>query len=112
MPKSPERIQFLTDVFTTALEGGIGYWSECSYYRWENEQRAVIEDIEDERKEYTITLDTIAKGIGVIVKGDHVYQDLKNLIRNGSLDNDASDIDAEGADCIVQAGLFGRVIYG
>jgi hypothetical protein len=31
---SPQRKQFLLDLFTTALEGGIGYWSECSKYHW------------------------------------------------------------------------------
>ena len=29
-----KRKQFLCDVFTTALEGGIGYWSSCSVYHW------------------------------------------------------------------------------
>lgn len=31
---SKEHKEFLHGVFTTALEGGIGYWSECSTYRW------------------------------------------------------------------------------
>jgi hypothetical protein len=25
------------DIFTTALEGGIGYWSECTDYHWSND---------------------------------------------------------------------------
>ena len=36
--KNPERtelrLEFLHGVFTTALEGGIGYWSVCDEYRW------------------------------------------------------------------------------
>lgn len=28
------RKHFLHGIFTTALEGGIGYWSECSKYHW------------------------------------------------------------------------------
>ena len=31
------RKAFLHGVFTTALEGGIGYWSECSDYHWCND---------------------------------------------------------------------------
>lgn len=31
---SEQRRKFLIDVFTTALEGGIGYWSTCSVYHW------------------------------------------------------------------------------
>lgn len=29
-----ERKEFLHGIFTTALEGGIGYWSACSDYHW------------------------------------------------------------------------------
>jgi hypothetical protein len=29
-----EHKSYLLDLFTTALEGGIGYWSECSKYHW------------------------------------------------------------------------------
>ena len=31
---STGRKTFLHTMFTTAMEGGIGYWSECSSYRW------------------------------------------------------------------------------
>lgn len=33
--RTREQAEFLHDVFTTALEGGIGYWSQCSdYHIW------------------------------------------------------------------------------
>lgn len=32
--RTPERAQFLADIITTAVEGGIGYWSTVSVYRW------------------------------------------------------------------------------
>lgn len=32
--RTPERAEFLSDVLTTAVEGGIGYWSSVSDYRW------------------------------------------------------------------------------
>lgn len=32
--RTEKRKQFLHNVFTTALEGGIGYWSACEEYHW------------------------------------------------------------------------------
>lgn len=34
---STARDQYLLDIFTTALEGGIGYWSQCTDYHWCND---------------------------------------------------------------------------
>ena len=49
MTRSEERTQFLADVITIALEGGVGYWSEAHEYRWNcllpGDTRAVIRDI-------------------------------------------------------------------
>lgn len=42
--KNPERtelrLEFLHGIFTTALEGGIGYWSVCDEYHWSNKADA------------------------------------------------------------------------
>ncbi|WP_338857907.1 hypothetical protein WDY80_24485 (plasmid) [Gordonia hongkongensis] len=57
--RTATRTAFLTDVYTCALEGGIGYWATCSSYRWSNDPRATIEDIAGDPHE--ITLDTIAR---------------------------------------------------
>lgn len=32
--RTEERLEFLHGIFTTALEGGIGYWSVCDTYHW------------------------------------------------------------------------------
>ena len=34
---SDRRKKFLLDIFNTALEGGIGYWSAASVYHWSND---------------------------------------------------------------------------
>lgn len=39
--KKTEREQFLDDVITTALEGGIGYWSMCETYTWGDDKPTV-----------------------------------------------------------------------
>lgn len=75
------RKEFLHSMFTTALEGGIGYWSACRTYHWSlngdgtNEDldgfHAVIEPSEDEwgvwdderdRQALTINLDVMHTG--------------------------------------------------
>lgn len=62
---------------------------------------------------YRLDIDAVAKGIGLIVRGEvGVRSDLKALIAQASRENDAGDIDAEGADVIVQAALLGGVVYG
>ena len=37
MPTTLARHHFVADIFTTALEGGIGYWSQCTDYHWCND---------------------------------------------------------------------------
>lgn len=34
--RSAERQEFLADIITTAVEGGINYWSQVSDYRWQS----------------------------------------------------------------------------
>ena len=40
-----EHKAFLHGLFTTALEGGIGYWSACSKYRWSEDSEGLFSDI-------------------------------------------------------------------
>jgi len=84
--RSDERQQFLADVFTIGLEGGIGYWSEATRYKWEqvdtfnavilpisgeNEVDGVpawgIWDDDDERETAPLRIDAdvIARGLGL-----------------------------------------------
>lgn len=115
--RTDTRKQFLQDVFVTALEGGIGYWSEASHYHLSTPERAdfyaVVDDTEDEDKTYVIDADVIVRGINRILLGVvRIRSDLFDAVRLGNRDNDGGEIDADGADCIVQAGLFEEVRYG
>lgn len=138
--KSPERIQFLTDVLITAVEGGIGYWSQVSDYNFSAEdpaERGVLVYIpkeEVDRADYRIdpvtdsiqswgetieafrvrvTLDDLARGLGVITRGEtSVHSDYVGAIFAASVANDAGDLDSYDADMIFQAAIFGDVIYG
>lgn len=114
----PERLEFLSDIVTTAIEGGIGYWSECQKYQWRNQPAsAEIKDLEGEDPADWVLLDvyTVDCGIATIlgsVKSVEISEGRVKQIAAASAVNDGGAIDAELADCIVQAALFGKVVYG
>ena len=123
-----ERKQFLFDVFVTALEGGIGYWSRASQYHiWKNRDTceedlngfyAVIHEWDEDAAKYEteshkIDIATIQKGIRKIVNDEVELADtLIHIIKQANRKNDAGEIDSDLADCVVQIGLFDRLIYG
>lgn len=144
MPKTltRERQQFLFDVFVTALEGGINYWSHCLTYKWikdgadpdgemdeitdlEGFYAEIVDDADDAEgsgKAYRIDAKVIQKGLGVVRRmtddpltgssSEGLHKTYRGLVLVADHQNDASDIDALLADAIVQCGLFGQVIYG
>lgn len=128
MVRSPEREEFLADILTTALEGGIGYWSEATEYRWEGlahkDYYAVIVDAEadgedEDFPESRIDIDVIAKGIATIKGFDYqpnYFGDggayWREFLLADRTNGEDGDYDAIVADWIVQAGLFGEIIYG
>lgn len=121
--------QLFIDLFTTAMEGGINYWSWTAEYHWmcDDDEAgadfdgfyAVIRDIEaeDEADErLRIDRDVIARGY------NHAITSHKDKVRWSSgqrppyvvteESREAWDFDADDADAIVQLGLFGEVRYG
>lgn len=129
--RSPEREQFLANILTTAVEGGINYWAAVSEYRHEYckppvtiaETSVKVHEFEPEEGEtdengyaeegVLVTIDTIAKGIGVLAKstGYHAGYWKEFWLANRTNSEDG-DYDAGIADSILQAGIFGEVIYG
>jgi len=114
--------EFLHSIFVTALEGGIGYWSECTKYRWSLDKgttedlkgfHARIVDVE-ENKKHTINRNTIIKGLRKLLTGGKIgiHPVKVNRLVGIVMSQDAGEIDSGDADCIVQLGLFGEVIYG
>ena len=124
------RDETLCDVFTTALEGGIGYWSRCSLYHWSDDAGNQVRDFkaeitetdddEDRQTEWVIDRKVISQGI------DRLYRYLRGLSQEGTVNQyqwqaikdlyhakyDDADYDADTADMIVQMGLFGELVYG
>ena len=130
--RTAERHDFLWGVFVTALEGGINYWARVWEYRpgydidptpkeWSDylDFNALIQcdtidpRCPDDEGQYRVTIEVIEKGIKALKSGEaKVNSTILGWIVEGDNENDAGNIDADAADCIVQAGLFGEVVYG
>jgi hypothetical protein len=112
------REEFLSDIITTAIEGGTGYWAQVSGYHWSDDEpattRATLHDMEDGAT-FALTIEDIARGLAIVVdeRGEFRLNDeLRASIVLADNENDGGYIDADCADVIVQAALFGEVRYG
>ena len=111
-----EREEFVKDVLTTAIEcDGCGYWG-----RWGNVTRDAKGNVtsftvvrESTKNRLDVTPATVEAGIHALKqKGFAVRDDIRRNVLFADVMNDATDIDVEVADVIVQAGLFGEIVYG
>ena len=104
------------DEFVTAIEGGIGYWSEVVQYDWDRaDWFATIIDIEGQS--HRINEATIRLGFRRLADSDgsgEVRSAARSLMYSGGRITEAwEDVqDADTADMIVQYGLFGELVYG
>jgi hypothetical protein len=125
--RTTARIQFLNDVITTAVEGGIGHWASPSAYNWGTDKgkfsldgtpyptTVTIYEEEDEGnfRFFPLTIDAVASAIRKISRGEsQISEDRVKTIVDASRENDGGDIDADLADCIVQVAVLGDVVYG
>lgn len=122
MNRTDKRTEFLSDVLVTAVEGGINYWASVSEYDPDAGTVRVHEwhpdtgETEDgyAKEGVLVTLDDIARGIGVLRRDDKLpltgyWHDFWKADRTNGEDG---DYDAGHADCVVQAAIFGEVVYG
>ncbi|GBF17403.1 hypothetical protein Br6_04809 [Rhodococcus sp. Br-6] len=136
--RSEQRTEFLTDVFVTAMEGGVSFWARVLEYRHSDTPRAVLVRTEDlaldddslqwlpveGAERLTVDLDVIARGLNRITAAAaeeirYLPERYRLLVSAANRENDMmpadgrhSDIDASIADSIVQVALFGEVVYG
>lgn len=126
---STDREQALYDLFTTALEGGIGYWSAASEYHNSDADgdetmdfRAVVHEIDDDEEGYkdeglVIDKHVIRRGMQRLYKhmidlGDEASRYHKAACRDFAFGNwEDFDFDADTADMAVQFGLLGKIVY-
>lgn len=132
--RSEARTEFLSDVLSTALEGGVGYWSVASdiersgdypHGDWFYTAVTLFENADgdkhcsqkdEECRGHRVDLDTIARGIeGLLARVrariSHPRYRHHQLLAEANRENDAGDIDADIADDIVQFGIFGSLVY-
>ena len=132
MAKSTERLEFLGDIITTAVEGGTGYWAQVSQYQYLYDgkltvytggqvgdgTRAVLHELNEDEDGYSdeaLVLDqaAVARGLGRITRGEvGINTRLRETIQVANAENDAGYLDADDADVIAQAALLGEIRYG
>lgn len=115
----PVEEQFLKDVLSTAVEGGIGHWAHATGIVRSQIDNTVIHvelepaDNPEEFNKTAVNLDTVLLGMQrVLANGFQIDPDIRESIARGVTTNDASDIDAEAADCVIQTGVLGDIVYG
>jgi hypothetical protein len=121
-PRTPERTDFLAGILCSTVEGGSDYWAEIKDWKWEwddhhnfTKASVTVRDAEGDAptKWIAVDLDTIERGIQAIkARKPAVREDLQAAILLGDNENDAGHIDIDCADCILQAALFGELVYG
>lgn len=135
--RSPARAEFLADVLTTAVEGGINHWAQVTDYCWydprlgaggsciynsdEPNAYVTVHEVGTELEPgrvVTVGVDQIAVAMKRIGAGefDYLRPDLVHAIKvnnitNGEGDGKVPDVDATLADIIMQVAALGEVIY-
>lgn len=127
--RTAERTEFLTDIVVTAIEN-YGYgWFSVEDYDCDN-GTARIFDQHDDDAPYDVSIDVIAKGLGVIrdavsishfedftlanlKTGRQLYMSVytRKAIMEADRENDAGNLDVVDALAILECGLFGQVVY-
>ncbi len=115
--KPTPREQFLYDVLTTAIEGGIGYWARVRKLERDaelNVLRFEARDAEDGSAPYqSITPEKIDAAIARVQRGSvKVGQSYAAQFVGYPENLNACDVDAIGADIVVQVAAFGEIVFG
>ena len=109
------------DEFTTAIEGGINYWAEIVAYKWDRAKwyAEIIEwgaGSDSTPGRHRIDREVIRRGMQVLAdsKSSRFSGVYCGVVRSGFQATEAwwDAVDADTADQVVQAGLFGEVVYG
>jgi hypothetical protein len=124
--------ELLFNAFITALEGGVQYWAEVDKYRWsvgdsKTEDTRGFRAVLRERSEHehetpqpwlVVDRAVMLRGLEHLANGTCTWggRELSKSYQRKAIGWHAvpehADIDANDADNIVQAGLFGDVRYG
>ncbi len=128
MTRTEERITFLTDLFTDAIDHGGYGWFIVDQYSGEN-MCATIRDTVTSTVHH-VSIDTIATGLRVIrdstlavvdghtvrvnAQGERLYfggDARRELMLADRTNGEDGDYDVVGALAVLECGLFGSVVY-
>ena len=129
MTRSPERTQFLADLLTAALAGGVGHWADIvavqdvhghepagDYFEEfaphvELHYARIIDTADGTPfgTPHDIDLDTMEKGLHAIAS-DPLVEIPELLLANHSNGRDGN-IDPAAAGAVIQHALYGAVLY-
>ena len=120
MAKSAARIQFLSDILCTIIEGAVDYWAipinstrvddpnNCLGWRYDT----FTFKADDEPQVYTVNINDIARGVNRLCESK-INNDWVNAMREANKTNgDEGDIDAMNCDMVLQYAVFGETVYG
>lgn len=120
--RSAARAEFLHDILIGFVEDGCtNTWRSIDAWHYDEADPSqawavFIEDDDDlgaDAPKHRVTIETIARGLSALQAGDvHMGARMLGSILAADAENDAGDIDAYDADAIVQAGVFGNLVYG
>jgi hypothetical protein len=126
-------VDFVSDILITAFDGNYGgcwQWAEPSNDDWltalpdgtwtkvevrPKEETGIphLDNLTRQNGGITVDDTTIQIGLQKIIDGEFLINDaLRDHILRGVLEEDAGEIDSIAADCIVQAGWFGTLVFG
>lgn len=107
----------LRDILTTALEGGIGYWSTADKIVRDDFGRIISvnlhgsEDTEGDFFPSHVKATMLQQAIDHIVSAHETVNIRADLLKQ-IMSGDTGSIDTAGADVIVQFLMFGELVYG
>lgn len=118
-----------TDVLTIAVEGGIAYWVNEEIHDkrikgvkiGRNKELDVLSitfaqiDKMDKQPaaDFILTRGLIREAMNKIHRGEvAINPDIRDWVATALRDNDASGIDADAADAIVQIAIYGEIVFG
>lgn len=108
--------EFQEDVISIAIEGGINFWGTPKRKQAHTLIYTVTPTEDpDDFPPFDLSRITVVDGVRRILNAREprpVREDIQATILQAVLNDDASFIDAECADCIVQMGQFGEIVYG
>lgn len=107
----------LRSILTTALEGGIGYWSEADKIVRDDDLSVISVNLHGTEETAEDFYPRHVKATMLQQAIDHIVADRENVnlrsdIVRAICSGDPGNIDADGADAIVQFLLFGELVYG